>query len=63
MRNPSKKIPHQDAASRERPARPDQWLDLDRDLGLEAVRWRWLGALAGAWLMLGTEGLATRERR
>ena len=60
MRNPSKKIPHQDAASRERPARPDQWL---LDLDLEAVRWRWLGALAGAWLMLGTEGLATRERR
>ncbi|GAA3519329.1 hypothetical protein GCM10022263_03940 [Nocardioides daeguensis] len=62
MRNPSKKIPHQDAASRERPARPDQWL-LDLDLGIEAVRWRMLGAVAGAPLMLGAEGLTTRGRR
>lgn len=62
MRNPSKKIPHQDAASRERPARPDQWL-LDLDQGLEAVHWRWLGALAGARLILGAEALATRGRR
>lgn len=61
MNNPSKKIPLQDGASRERPARPDQWL-LDLGLEVEAVRWPWLGGLACARLMLGAVGLATRGR-
>ncbi len=59
MNNPSQKVPHQDASPGERPSRPDRWL-LDLGPEIEAVRWPWLGALAGA--RLGCVGFATGGR-
>jgi len=52
MNNPSQKIPHQEAGSRERSDRPDPWV-LDLGLEVESGGRPWLRTLASAPLMLG----------
>jgi hypothetical protein len=52
MNNPSQKVPHQEAGSREGSDRPDPWV-LDLGLAVESGGRPWLRTLAGAPLMLG----------